>query len=516
MSSELEESQGGNSGEGIPPSAASASTSSLDSTSTSSGGLPPASLSAAQEVFLSAAKSLLVERQRFARMAGFNLYSDRRKIFEVLGYPEVIDFSMYLDRFERGGIAKRIVTAAPRSMGWVKIAIAEKKEDLKTETDFELKVNSLFERLNVGSILERADVLAGIGEYSAIYIGAKELKGVSLKEPLGTLRSPDDIVYLKPLRQDLCTITEWFGDKPDDDVSDPRYGLPKFYDVQIGGDTRRSITGRGSSVASTTYTTRTVHWSRVVHVTHNPLYNDTFSAPELEAIWNYLCDLDKLAGGGSEAAWKQAVIKTLFDLDKDVDPKTIDATTKDKLKDDLDEMMHELKSHVFSRGVTPRNIQTDVFKFGENVRIILTLIASTMDIPQRILYGSESGHLASTQDQENFNAYKSARADSFGTPLVRQLIDRLIKHGALPKPTKYDVIWPSEDEMSEPEKADLINKLAAANRNQSLADKTIIMTADEMRDSVYSMDPLPKPKPEIPPEPVVIPNPLPLEDVPIQ
>lgn len=484
------------------------------------GGADVLSLSAAQQAYLSAARSLLVERMQLAGRFGLDQFGGQRRIYDTLGYPVpgTLTFADYRERFERGGIAKRILRAAPRAMGWTGMQLVERpvsahqserkrakrtgEIDKSGYTPFENEWDKFSTRLSVGSIIERADIIAGLGEYSVIYIGVREAAAKTdpnfLEKPLPRLRSSDDIVYLRVLSQENCYITEYVGDNSSDDPSDERYGLPKFYSVRLAGSTtgRRSSIGRDQGDANTRE--RKVHWSRIIHITQNPLYDEVFSRPELEAIWNYLVDLDKLAGGGSEAFWREAVNRVIFDIDKDIKAEELNAivpgtngkTAKEVFKDSLEEMEHELKKYMIGRGVTPKSITSSPKEFHNSARLILTLIASTVEQPQRILYGSEAGHLASTQDQENANSYVFARRAEFGNRAIRLFADRLISVNGLPKPTKYEPWWPNDNESTDQEKASIVSNIALANLHQHQADGTIIRTSAEMRDEYYDLDPL--------------------------
>lgn len=441
-----------------------------------------------EPAFLSAA-SVLLQRTRFASLAGFDTHNGSRELWNVLGYPQSISFKDYQSRFKRGGIARRIVKALPSMMGWSDFQIVERPidEGFKRKTRFEQAWINLTERIPVGSICKRADILAGIGEYSAIYIGVEEKKGVSLKAEMSKLKGTDSISYLRPLDQESCEIVSYVGDDRDDDVSDDRFGMPKIYRIKLGGATRKSI------VSGNTFNSkdREVHWSRIVHVTHEPLDNELFSQPTLEAVWNYLIDMDKLAGGGSEAVWKEAVQRVLFDLDQNIGPDQIDPETKKTLKSDLEDMMHNLKQYVFTRGVTPRPVGgSDRIKFGENVKTIISLIAATMDLPQRRIMGSESAYASADQDKNTEEETIQSRQKEFGTPLVRQLVDRLIKHGALPTPSKYEVVWATEGKKKFKFLAGIVRDFAQANQAQKNATGQTITTPDEIRDMVLDMEPL--------------------------
>lgn len=454
-----------------------------------------------------AAASLLLQRTRFASLAGFDTHNGSRQLYEVLGYPSNITFRDYQSRFRRGGIARRIVKALPSMMGWSDFQIVERPidEGYKRKTRFEQAWINLTENIPIGQIFKRADILAGVGEYSAIYLGITDKKGVTLKEEMSKLKSTDGVVYLRPLDQESCEIIEWV-DKPED-VNDPRYGLPKIYRVRINGSDRKSIIS-GQMVRSNTVD---VHWSRIIHVTHEPLDNELFSEPVLQAVWNYLIDLDKLAGGGSEAVWKEAVQRVLFDLDKDIGPDQIDQTTKDKMKDDLEDMVHNLKQYITTRGVTPKAISANPIKFGENVKTIISLIAATLDLPQRRIMGSESAYASADADKNTEEEGIQARQKEFGTPLVRQLVDRLIKYGALPKPSKYEVVWSTEGKKKFKFLAGIVRDFAQANQAQKNATGSTITTPDEIRDMVLDMEPLEIEEEEVVEEKVELEVELPVE-----
>lgn len=436
--------------------------------------------------------SVLLQRAQLGAQLGFDQFSGRRKLYEVLGYPTSISFNDYNERFRRGGIARRIIKAHPTMMGWGKFQVVERPIDErggKSETKFEIQFQQLKDRLSLSSVFKRADILGGIGEYSAIYLGVRERGAVGntkrLENEISFLSGPDDLVYIRPLDKPSCEIVEYVGDKPDDDVSDPRYGLPRYYDVKINGGTG-SINNRGQSGNA-----RKVHWSRVIHVTHEPLDNELFSTPELEPVYNYLVDLDKLAGGGSEAVYREAVRRVLFDLDANIGPDQIDQPSKDLLKENLEDMMHNLKQYVFTRGVTPKTIDTSPVKFGENVKTIISLISSTLDIAQRRLMGSESAYASADIDKTSEEEVITARQDEFGTPLVRQFVDRAIKYRILSTPSKYEVVWPSEDKKKIGKKIEMVRNVGLANQAQVKATGQPFMTSDEARDMLLDLEPLP-------------------------
>ena len=421
--------------------------------------------------------SALLDRQKFANRAGIT-FDGRRDFYEQLGYPRKLEFKDYMDRYQRGGIAERICDAFPRAT-WAGGASIEEDPDPETETKFEKAVFELFDRLDIWARFLRADILAGIGRYSVIFIGVKEPRtGDNLLEPFAKemprLKSQEDILFLTPIPEDRATILEW-----EEDTTSPRCGLPKFYSLKIKDNIVRKT-----------------HWSRVLHVAPDLLEDEVFGRPRLRACWNYLDDLDKIIGGGAEAAWKRMDPGLQLDLDPELE------LTKEEeaaLRDEVDEYQHGVRRIMKTRGVKMNVLSASAQGFGANADSIIQLIAATSGTPHRILTGSERGELASSQDRDNWGDRIAERRREFAVPLVGRFVDRCIEYGALPEPEWYEVVWPETDELDEQGKAAMASTLAAANGAQVAAGDTPIMTSNEIRQDVFGLDPLPAPPP--PPEP---------------
>ena len=70
--------------------------------------------------------------------------------------------------------------------------------------------------------------------------------------------------------------------------------------------------------------------------------------------------------------------------------------------------------------------------------------------------------------------------------VVRQLVDRLIEHGALPEPEEYEVRWPEVRDLDLAERVQIAVGMADVNQK---AGETVV-TADEIRDRVLDLPPL--------------------------
>lgn len=348
--------------------------------------------------------SALVSRFDFARQAGVT-FGGKRDVYNVLGYPAALDVQDYRGRYQRGGVARRIVDAFP-SATWSRDVRVVDDPDPGEETEFETAVVELLTRLDAWRRLQRADRLARLGHYGVLIIGATG----ELEDELPPTLSADDVLYLTPLAEDRATIHEF-----ELDPRSPRFGLPITYRVVLGSPS-------GTVGSSLNTLTRLAHWSRVVHVVEDTEEDEVFGEPALRAVWNYLEDLDKLVGGGSEAAWRNMDRGLHFDIDPNVQ---LSDEEVQAMRDQVDEFTHNLSRVVSTTGGRLTPLGTSIASFGPNVDTVLKLISATTGIPVRILTGSERAELASTQDRTNFADRVAERREDFATPVTRQLVDKI-------------------------------------------------------------------------------------------
>lgn len=447
-----------------------------------------ANRAAAQTVRMLGASDLL-DRKRFADEHGLSFFNEAtgtysRRLSAGLGYNREITLQQYRARFRRGGIAKRIVTAAPKAT-WAGGFDLVEDQDPGVETEFEQAARELFRRLDVWSKLLRLDILSGIGHYGVLFIAGPG----NLSEPLDRVTSPDQILFLSPYAEDRAKVEKEVGLNPGgevqgNEISNPRFGLPETYSISFG-----------SGVTSSRSNSRVgkVHWSRIIHFADGALEDDVLGEPRLESVWDYLDDLVKLHGGGSEAAWKRMDPGRVLKVPPEA--QSTDASAPNyfdvsKLQEELDEYDHELNRWLKLQGIEVETLESNVHTFSANVSTLVKLISGAKEIPERILTGSERGELASSQDRSNWSDRISERRTYQATPLVRQLVDLFVKIGALPKPSEYEVVWPQIDELNEQEKAEVLANIALANQRHYEAEGTVIVGANEMRDKLYGYAPL--------------------------
>lgn len=398
------------------------------------------------------------------------LFGGKRDLYQVLGYPREITVQEYRSTYRRNGVANRIVKAFPKATWRGGMDLVE-DEDPTVETAFEAAWHDLNKRLHIEETFYRADKLAGIGRYAIIWIGAPG----ETNEPLESCTA-DEIYYLTPYAEDDAKIVRW-----DDDIRSPRFGRPVFYQVQRS---RMNNARTGQSAAQSA--AKMVHWTRCIHIADDPDDDMIFAPPRLEKVFNYLIDLEKVSGGGSEAFWRRADQGRHFDLDPNV--KMSDEDQK-KMAKKIEAYLHGMERDILTRGVTVESLGSDVADFSRPVASLIDLISATTGIPQRILMGSERGQLASNQDRSNWDDQVQDRRLIYAEPIVvRQTVDRFIELGAMPAPAAgdYDVEFSALRVMDDGQRAEVASKWASLNQQ---AGETVVVP-NEIRERVLDLPPL--------------------------
>ena len=116
--------------------------------------------------------------------------------------------------------------------------------------------------------------------------------------------------------------------------------------------------------------------------------------------------------------------------------------------------------------------------------VTAALIAGTIGIPLRVLFGSERGQLASTQDERNFNARVLERQQHYAEPsILRPFVDKLIALGALKK-EQYAGDGPDVHTLAKKETADVPARVAQRIRNiaAQTKDGQIVISSGEFRE----------------------------------
>jgi len=441
--------------------------------------------------------SAIVSRQMLGDRLGKSYYSTtgtgaKRDIYEALGYTKAPTFSDYYSRYRRQDIARRIVNAMPNATWRKKPAIVEIKEgrDLSESTDFETAWTELLKKRKVWNYLTRADKIMGIGEYGVIVLGYND--GLSSDQPL---KNAAELLYMRPYTSASVEIKEW-----EEDAQEERFGMPKIYEVRISIKDTNMEHGK----------TIKFHHSRIIHMAEEQIDNDVYGTPRLESVLNRLQDLELVAGGSSEMFWRGAFPGLGLSLQEGA--QFGDGQDYDDLEDEIQAYVHGLQRYLRTSGLDITQLSAQVADPSNHVDVLLTIISAAVNIPKRILLGSERGELASSQDERAWIERIGERRENFAEPVIlRAFIDRNIACGVLPEPKEgYDVVWPplvAKGEKEEMEVARLAMEALAKYVSAPGADvvlpvemflrKFLHLTDEEIKQAMEAMESIEEEEEEI-------------------
>lgn len=388
------------------------------------------------------------------------LYDGRRNMHELLGYKPGLTYEDFRARYRRQHLAHRLPRLYPEAT-WARPPAVEEVDHGETDSPFEADWKALDTRLDVYGTLERLDILANLGQYAVLLIG---LRGQSdLSTPATPVSSSGDVAYLTLYSEAYAQV-----ETLEMNAGLETFGQPLFYTFHFG---------RGSTVARTnpSVPTRTgrVHASRVLHIAEDLLEDEVYAIPRLEPVYDLLDDIYKVEGGSAEMFWEDAKRRLVFAMR---DGTQMSPDDEKALQQEVEEFVHELRNFVRVQGIDVSTILGTVASPKEHIDVILTLIAITLDVPRRIFEGTEAGHLASTQDRNEWLTRIQRRQLRYAEKrILRALIDKLLGLRALAPPRQalvlpglaqpqplYLVHWDNLLSLSEAEQATVAKDVATA------------------------------------------------------
>lgn len=362
-------------------------------------------------------------------------------------------------------------------MGIIGPSTAKTKEPL---TELEKAWDKLLRDpiLNLASVFEKADKLAGMGAYSVIVLGFDDATTqLKMQQPV---KHASELKFVRAYSCAGAKIKEW-----EDDPTNPAFGMPRMYTLNPGDETSHqgqgAAIGAASSLMSKGKQNIDIHASRVIHITDDELESSVYGHPRLVNVYNHVLDLIKVVGGAAEMFWIAGNRGLHVDVDKDMTARPEDLAS---LAAEVEDYTNNLTRVLRTRGVKVGNLGSDVADPTGTFKTLISTIAGATGIPQRQLIGAEAGQLASQQDRANWADYLDSRRKRVAEPIyIRPFVRRLMDTGILPE-AEFNVLWPEAFTMNPLERAQ-----AAAQKGRVLASlgkifrkDVILADVDEVRD----------------------------------
>lgn len=413
-----------------------------------------------------------LQRAREEMARGFGaLDAKRPAAWDTYGYKQDLTIDDYLRAYERGGPAHG---AVHRLLGkcWEK-SPRIKRPTADKSTPWEEKTKALLDGAKFWQAFQDFDRRNLIGRFACLIYRVAD--GKRLSEPMERAAR---LVELIPVYESQVRVTAWHSD-----INNPdRYGRPamwQFRSRQVG-DTQ----GKPDEWAD-------VHPSRVQVLAEGASTSDFFSGvPLLKAGFNSLVDLEKISGGSAESFLKNSARTVVFQYDADASPQGItevaDGTSTTKtVRQVHEEQTRSLNSNqdasIVLQGGQASTLQTQTSDPTGAWLLAANLFSASVRIPFTVLFGQQTGRLASDEDKADMIARAVARQTNELTPALREFIQRMQAAGVI-EAGEFEIEWPPLDAPGDKDKADILDKLTMAMERAFRAGSgQPLFTVDELR-----------------------------------
>ncbi|WP_437431965.1 DUF1073 domain-containing protein [Yokenella regensburgei] len=412
------------------------------------------------EKFLVNALADAIGRQRML-YAGRNGNVKRTKLWDEFGYPDKLTFDNFYRQYRRGSTGFSAVHKLLDAC-WVDLpTIIDGDEDRESTatTAWEKAVTKLMKKH--WAKIKDADRRNMVGRYSALLIQVRDSRDWS--EPIDV-----DVVKKLGSKALVKLIPAWepqiLPGNLDIDTWSETYGQPVSYQFneQPVGDEGTYKSPRSVQV----------HPDRIILLCEGSEDDNILSGiPLLEAGYNDLLDIEKTKGGSAEGFLKNASRTVVTEFDEKV---SIDSLIKqakeagyDKLSDAMNDKVSKLNSGTDAALVTQGG-KTSVLSVAAadptpSWTVSANSFSSTIQCPFNIMFGKQTGNLASEEDKTAWANRCNGRRWGFQSDVITRVIERFWMVGIIEPPASGEVSLVWSDLLAPSEKEKLANMAVMAD-----------------------------------------------------
>ena len=175
---------------------------------------------------------------------------------------------------------------------------------------------------------------------------------------------------------------------------------------------------------------------------------------------DYLYNYKKVLGGSGEMFWKGGFPGISFEIMPGLENVEFD---EEAFKQEVDDYAQGINRYLRLIGIKANSLTPQVADPTPHIAANLDAISGTIRCPKRLLIGTESAHLASTQDAKTWADRVNGRRNNHVTPkIILATISRLVQMGALPMYESLSAEWNDPTEVDPLVRAQVLEKLINA------------------------------------------------------
>ena len=365
----------------------------------------------------------------------------KRDVWEVAGYPAIVDFDKHWNMQARFGIAKagihRIVDKCWQSSPVITDGEYDGKRPLTSfEKDLEVLVNKhdFLQRMKGGDWRDR------IGRYSGILPIVRETNTTSPDQEPSKSLGIESLLKLVPLLESQLSVENVTTNS---DISSENYGMPGYYNL------RQDATGDRNPLDNSDIK---LHTDRVFIFAEGADDGSIFGKPALESGFNALLDLEKICAASAEGHFKNAKQRTILNVKDSQVANTLmnDSIKAEEWKKTASDFASGFDNMLTLYGMDAHQLQSTLSDPTAPFTNALNIFAASLtpSIPASELIGVQMNKQASVGNATALNEAAESRRVNNLNPNIKGLLMYFVGRGIMSAPINEILIdWPS---LSEP------------------------------------------------------------------
>lgn len=414
-----------------------------------------------------------IARARASVLYGMGLDNKRPDAWTQYGWPEALSVDSLRRAYERGGpghgAVHRLLDKCWQE--WPRIKSPEADE----ESPWETTLGKLLDGINAWQKLRDFDRRNMVGEYAGLIYRVAD--GQALSTPLAAAKRLVDLV---PVYQDQLRVTAWHNDPADPD----NFGSPKMFQYRRRVLSQKDTQGQPADWDD-------VHPSRVQLLAEGSVGDFLDGVPLLKAGYNHLVDLEKIGGGSAEGFLKNSARTVVFEYLPDSTPQDLrlpDGSIK-SVRQQHEEQARALNrnqdSSIVMQGGKAATLQTTASDPTGAWILAASLFAASVQIPMTVIFGQQTGRLASDEDKADMVARCKSRQRNELTPMLREFVTRMQACGVI-EAGEFEIEWAPLDVPGDKERLELVGMMADVNLKAFQAgDRPVFNTNEQRKAAAY-------------------------------